>query len=158
MSTTIYQDAYITCTLADQIVTLTYQSAAAAGSIGKAQGESWQAAIEALQDADFQQLNLELNSAGAHFGEPLEGLFHLNHIAEGLWQFRNRGVRVEVICPGWLYGGMAMVLASVANQITLSPDAHMGLFGPKVQGSETPGAIPASDFQPEHLQLTRLTP
>lgn len=153
----IYQDPYTTCHLAGNKVMLNFHSPQAAGAIGQAQGESLQKALNALQAVEFQTLSLELNSAGAHFGEPMEGLFHLNALAETLWQFRNRGIAIHVHCSGWLYGGMAMILASVAHEITLSAQAHMGLFGPKVLGDSNAGPVPALDFQPEHFHLSRLS-
>jgi acetyl-CoA carboxylase beta subunit len=152
----VYQDTYTTCHLAGSNVTLNFHSLQAAGAIGQAQGESLQTALRALQAIDFQTLNLELNSAGAHFGEPMEGLFHLNDLEESLWHYRNRGIAIHVHCSGWLYGGMAMILASVAHEITLGEQAHMGLFGPKVLGNNNTGPVPALDLQPEHLHLSRL--
>lgn len=143
------------------MVTLTYHSPVAAGAIGQAQGASWQKALKVLEQhqdtSGFQQLKLELDSAGAHFGEPLEGLFYLNVIIEALWRFRQKGVEIEVHSPGWLYGGMAMGLASVAHRMTLGPETHMGLFGPKVLGHKAVSPIPSVNCSPNHLQLTRLT-
>ena len=155
MEPALYQDEFITCTVTQEVAALTYQSTPAAGAIGKAQGESWLEALSCLQSVSLQELRLVLNSAGAHFGEPMEGLFHLNAIAEELWALRNRGVKITVECPGWLYGGMAMVLTSVAHQIVLHPQAHMGLFGPKVLGQTSFEPIPAVKYQPSHLELTR---
>jgi acetyl-CoA carboxylase beta subunit len=159
LETLVYQDVYITCTLAGGAAKLSYYSEHAAGAIGKAQGESWELALDSLKNLSsdqLQTLHLTVNSAGAHFGEPMEGLFHLNVIAESLWELRNQGVRISVECPGWLYGGMAMVLASVAHEIVLHPQAHMGLFGPKVLGENVPGSIPAVGTQPDKLSLLRL--
>lgn len=153
----IYQDTYTTCHLVGSNVTLNFHSPQAAGAIGQAQGESLQAALNALQAVGFQTLSIKLNSAGAHFGEPMEGLFHLNAIAESLWHFRNQGIAIHVDCSGWLYGGMAMILASVAHEIALGEQAHMGLFGPKVLGDNHTGPVPALNFQPEHLHLSRLS-
>lgn len=152
----LYQDAYTTCHLSGDTATLIFHSELAAGAIGQAQGESQQKALDTLERKDFKALQLTLNSAGAHFGEPMEGLFHLNAIAESLWVLRNRGIAIHVNCPGWLYGGMAMILASVAHEITLHPQAHMGLFGPRVSGESNANLTPAQDFQQEHLHLTRL--
>jgi acetyl-CoA carboxylase beta subunit len=152
----IYQDAFTRCHLSDSQVILIFDSKEAAGAIGQAQGQSLLRALDGIQTHSFQTLSLQLNSAGAHFGEPLEGLFHLNAIVEALWQLRNRGVVIQVDCVGWLYGGMAMILASVADEITLHEQAHMGLFGPKVHGNQAAGPLPALNFKPKQLQLNRI--
>ena len=85
----------------------------------------------------------------------MEGLFYLNALAEALWTLRNQGIIIHVHCPGWPYGGMAMILASVAHEITLAPQASMGLFGSRVSGNTLPKPVPDLDFQPEHLHLER---
>lgn len=147
----------ITCSHSGTTVTLIYQSPKAAGAIGKAQGEAWLNALDALQTLHFQTLRLELNSSGAHFGEPMEGLAHLNAIAEKLWAFRRQDIHIQVQCPGWLYGGMAMILASVAHEIILKPQAQMGLFGSKLLKLSANSLIPDTKFNPTHLKLTRLS-
>jgi acetyl-CoA carboxylase beta subunit len=156
----LYQDAYVSCTVVGHQAALSFHSEQAAGAIGQAQGESIQKALTLLKEHSITALKLTLNSAGAHFKEPLEGLFYLNVLAESLWQLRQQGIKIQVHCPGWLYGGMALILASVAQEITLHPQARMGLLGPKLSG-HMPGEsnpTPALDFQPEHLELKRLRP
>ena len=157
MPSLLYQDAYITCSCIDSTVTLTYQSVEAAGAIGKAQGESWINALTTLQSIDFQMLRFVLNSSGAHFKEPMEGLYYLNAVAEKLWAFRRQGIHLQVYCPDWLYGGMAMVLASAAHEITLESHAQMGLFGSKILKTHATTPIPTLDLKPKHLKLSRLS-
>jgi acetyl-CoA carboxylase beta subunit len=103
--------------------------AVAAGAIGKAQGEALVAALDALQGSGIRTLELHINSSGAHFQEPMEGLWHLNAFLEALWAFHARGVRILTRCDGWIYGGMAMALTTVSDEILLGEKARIGLLG-----------------------------
>ncbi len=135
---------------------LVFTSQAAAGAIGKAQGEALRDALTSLKQKKLRQLVLWINSSGAHFEEPMQGLAYLNVFLEALWKFRAKGVRIRVVCDGWLYGGMAMMLAAAAHEIVLSESASMGLFGGKVLQGQVE-LVPKVDFQTKHLQLKRIT-
>ncbi|HEY9687660.1 MAG TPA: hypothetical protein V6C52_11855 [Coleofasciculaceae cyanobacterium] len=101
----------------------------AAGAVGQAQGEALLTALNALQSLGIRTLELRINSSGAHFKDPMEGLWHLNAFLEALWAFHARGIRIITRCDGWLYGGMAMALTAVSDEIMLGPQAHIGLLG-----------------------------
>jgi acetyl-CoA carboxylase beta subunit len=101
----------------------------AAGAIGKAQGEALLAALDALQGSGIRTLELHINSSGAHFQKPMEGLWYLNAFLEALWALHASGVRIITRCDGWLYGGMAMALTAVSDEIMLGEKARIGLLG-----------------------------
>lgn len=134
---------------------LLYRSTDSAGAVGKAQGEALLTALQALESEDIKELFLLINSAGANFHEPMEGLFYLNEFLGALWNFRLRGIRIITVSVGWLYGGMALSLAAVSHEIRLSENARMGLFGSKIL-KDAPLKTPAETFQPPHLKLERL--
>lgn len=137
---------------------LYYRSTHAAGAIGMCQGEALLSALMDLEDAGCQTLVLAGNSAGAHFEEPMQGLFYLNALIESLTQLRANGVRIILATDGWLYGGAAMAAAACAEEIRLGPQARMGLFGPKVfEAADVTGSIPDGGFQPGALNLQRLS-
>lgn len=108
---------------------LVYLSAESAGAVGKIQGEALLAALAALEAESIEALELHINSAGAHFNEPMEGLWHLNAFLEALWGFRSRNIRIVAVSDGWLYGGMAMALCAVAHEIRKDRQAIVSLFG-----------------------------
>jgi acetyl-CoA carboxylase beta subunit len=151
-----YEDPLVRVWVDCDSTRLFYLSDHAAGAIGQAQGMSLLQALEALEQQPIQQLTLHINSSGANFREPLAGLFYLNKLTETLWQFRAKGLYLRLIVPGWLYGGMAMGLASVVHEVILAPSASMGLLGHRVSGQTNDVPIPSVTFQPKHLKLLRL--
>lgn len=153
--TLCYQEAILSVRVHDKVAFFFYTEAQSAGAIGKAQGEAWLKALVSIQDEPLQCLQIHVNSAGAHFKEPLEGLFYLNSILEVLWQVRFRGIAIRVVSTGWLYGGMAMALTTVANEIILGTETTMGLLGKRVSGCQLKTEIPVASFRPEHLELIR---
>jgi acetyl-CoA carboxylase beta subunit len=155
--TLIYQDSRVCLLREGNTARLFYRSASAAGAVGHAQGESLLQALRVVETQTVQQLCLHVNSSGANFREPMAGLFYLNAILEALWQCRIRGLYIRVLVSGWLYGGIAMAIASVAQEVVLSPTATMGLLGHRVrgEGQTEQSLIPTVGFQPEHLNLGR---
>lgn len=152
----VYRDAQVFAAVQAQTGWLAYHVAQAAGAIGKAQGESLLKALEVVSQASVKTLRLSLNSSGAHFQEPMEGLFYLNAFLEALWRFRERGIHITVISDGWLYGGMAMALSAVAHEVVLSESAAMGLLGSRVLAQDTNGPMPNLEFQPPQTSLRRV--
>lgn len=153
----IYEDNQVCLWIDDETARLFYVSCHAAGAIGQAQGESLLHALQLLEKQPVQRLYLHINSSGANFKEPLTGLFYLNAFLEALWQHRTAGMHLGLIVTAWLYGGMAMALASVVHEIVLAPSANMGLFGHRVSGKTNEAFIPLARFQPKHLNLLRAT-
>jgi acetyl-CoA carboxylase beta subunit len=151
-----YQDAYSCVRVQDDSnAFLFFASAHAAGAIGKVQGESLLKAIESLYAHPVRTLQIHINSAGANFYEPMEGLFYLNALLEALWQLRASGTHIRVISSGWLFGGMALALASVATEIILGKSVCMGLLGKRVSGNAHETPIPVASFQPASFKLVR---
>jgi acetyl-CoA carboxylase beta subunit len=134
-----------------------YQSATAAGAVGAAQGESLLQVLKHLNADQVQCLCVHINSAGAHFKEPMAGLFYLNAFLEALWQLRAQGMHIRAVVPGWLYGGMAMAIAAVAQEIVLAPTANMGLLGRRVRREcQTEQSLtPTVGFHAKHISLLR---
>ncbi len=152
----LYADENVRLSCKAQQAYLLFCSSASAGAIGKAQGEAFSKALLLLETEDFRALTLFVNSAGAHFGEPMEGLLALNRLLENLWGLRARRVYIRVVCDGWLYGGMGMLVAAVAHEVLLTPEASWGLLGSRVTGQEILVPTPLQSFQPCHLKLKRM--
>lgn len=154
----VYSDANVSFALKEKAAWLVYHAAQAAGAVGKAQGESLLHAMEVLHHQPLHTIQTLIfcgDSAGAHFEEPMEGLFHLNAFLESLWQLRNQGVRITVVSEGWLYGGMAMALSTVAQEIVLSESCNMGLFGSRVLAEQTVDQVPSGTDLPTGLRFIR---
>jgi|GEM_PF-3593962 len=154
--TELYADENVRLACKEQQAYLLFCSSASAGAIGKAQGEAFSQALSRLESEDFRALTLFVNSAGAHFGEPMEGLLALNGLLESFWGLRARRVYICAICDGWLYGGMGMLVATVAHEVLLTPEASWGLLGSCVTGRENLAPIPLQCFQPSHFHLHRM--
>lgn len=139
----VYSDAYACALLDGQTGWLVYYGHQAAGAIGHDQGESLLNAVRCLPINALQRLVIGMNSAGAHFQQPMEGLAYLNEWLEALWAWKAQGVEIIVLSDGWVYGGMALALASVAHTIYLTESANMGLFGTLVLKQAERQAVPA---------------
>lgn len=154
--TELYKDGNVRLFEGPQSACLLLYSTSSAGAIGKVQGESFAKALNILAEAELRQLTLLVNSSGAHFEEPMEGLLALNTMLETLWRLRSQSVNIRVVCNGWLYGGMGMLVAAVAHEVILTPQASWGLLGRRVTGQENVGSIPVNSLQPPHLLLQRV--
>ena len=121
---------------------LLYRAGQSAGAVGMSQGEALLSALMDIEDAECAALVIGINSAGAHFEEPMQGLFYLNNWIETLHAFKRKGLYLTVVSDGSLYGGAAMAMAACADAIRLGPDARMGLLGPKVSGVTDDALLP----------------
>lgn len=156
MSGTVFEHPDVLATLDGASGTLTYRCREAAGAIGRRQGEALLAGLSALEATGCRTLTLRLSSAGAHFGEPLQGLLWIDRLIRRLGDLQAQGMILRIECDGWLYGGMAMASAACADTLVLASDARLGLFGRQVLPTESQGLLPEEGFEPPGLTLVRL--
>ncbi len=153
----LYESADTRVTGADGVIRLEYHCREAAGAIGRRQGESLLQALAAIEATECHTLLVAANSAGAHFGEPMQGLDAIDRIIGKLWALKTRGARLVFYSDGWLYGGMALTAAACADEIVLGPRARMGLFGQRVSGQAAAIILPPEGFQPPGVLFRRKT-
>lgn len=129
---TLFADEWVRCLRDGETTYLVYQPAPFAGAVGEAQGASLLQALRHVEPATTQTLLLWLNAAGAHFTEPMAGLYYLNAFLEELWRLKSQGVAIKMRCDRYLYGGMALTAAAVADEIMLTKEAQFGLLGRRI--------------------------
>ncbi len=104
-----------------------------AGALGQKVGDSL---LKSLENTESKtHLILMMDSAGADLKEPLYGLQAVNNLLERLWALKSAGCKITGVIPRFAYGGTALTLCTVVDELVLGLNADLGLLGANLFGN-----------------------